>query len=133
MQVVGRIGEYTVGARFRATQVAMLAILLFPLALLVLRFAGLHWGLVLCFVTLYGASNGIMTITRGIIPAEIYGRERYGAVNGALAAPVLASRSLGPLVAALIWSATGGYDAVIWTLAAIGFVSVVSFVLAVKR
>ncbi len=120
MQVAGRIAEYTVGARFRATQVAMLAFILLPVALIVLRFAGLQWMLVLVFVTLYGASNGVMTIVRGIIPAEIFGRERYGAVNGALAAPVLASRSLGPLVAAVIWSAAGGYDAVIWTLAAIG-------------
>jgi hypothetical protein len=46
---------------------------------------------------------------------------------------VLASRSLGPLVAAFIWSAAGGYDAVLWALAAIGFVSLVSFYLAVKR
>jgi MFS family permease len=132
MQVVGRIGEYTVGARFRATQIATLAIILLPIALLVLHFAGLHWGLVLIFITLYGMSNGTMTIVRGIIPAEIFGRERYGAINGALAAPVLAARSLGPLVAAMIWSAAGGYDIVIWTLAAVGLVSAISFFLAVK-
>jgi predicted MFS family arabinose efflux permease len=132
MQVAGRICEYTVGARFRATQIAMLAFVFLPAALLVLRFAGLQWGLVLVFVALYGASNGIMTIIRGIIPAEIFGRERYGAVNGALAAPVLASRSLGPLVAAVIWSAAGGYDAVIWTLAAVGLLSAIAFALAVK-
>ena len=133
MQVAGRIGEYTVGARFRAIEIATIALFLLPVALLLLRFAGLSWIWVLVFVTLYGVSNGVMTITRGIIPAEIYGRERYGAVNGALAAPVLASRSLGPLVAAFIWSAAGGYDAVLWALAAIGFVSLVSFYLAVKR
>jgi hypothetical protein len=133
MQVAGRIGEYTVGARFRAIEIATIALFLLPVALLLLRFAGLSWVWVLVFVTLYGVSNGVMTITRGIIPAEIYGRERYGAVNGALAAPVLASRSLGPLVAAFIWSAAGGYDAVLWALAAIGFVSLVSFYLAVKR
>jgi MFS family permease len=133
MQVAGRIGEYTVGARFRAIEIATIALCLLPVALLLLRFAGLNWIAVLVFITLYGASNGIMTITRGIIPVEIYGRERYGAVNGALSAPVLASRSLGPLVAAFIWSAAGGYDAVLWALAAIALVSVVSFFLAVRR
>ncbi len=132
MQVAGRIAEYTVGARFRATQIAMIAFMLLPVALIVLRFAGLQWGLVLVFIAFYGASNGVMTIVRGIIPAELFGRDRYGAVNGALAAPVLASRSLGPLVAAVIWSAAGGYDAVIWTLAAVGLVSAVTFLLAVK-
>jgi predicted MFS family arabinose efflux permease len=132
MQVAGRICEYTIGARFRATQIAMIAFVFLPVALIVLRFAGLQWGLILVFVTLYGASNGVMTIVRGVIPGEIFGRDRYGAVNGALAAPVLAARSLGPLVAAFIWSAAGGYAAVIWTLAAVGVVSAASFMVALK-
>lgn len=132
MQVAGRIAEYTVGARFRVIEVALVAFVLLPVSLVVLRFAGLQWGLVLLFVVLYGASNGIMTIARGVIPVELFGRGRYGAVNGALAAPVLASRSLGPLVAAVIWSAAGSYDAVIWTLAAAGLLSAISFYLTVK-
>ncbi|MDB5808819.1 MAG: major facilitator superfamily 1 [Betaproteobacteria bacterium] len=133
MQVVGRIGEYMVGARFRATQVAMLAFVFLPVALVVLGTAGVNRWLILVFVVLYGASNGIMTIARGIIPAEVFGHDRYGAVNGALAAPVLASRSLGPLVAAVIWSAAGGYNAVIWTLAACAVLSAISFSFAVKH
>ncbi|MEO7727884.1 MAG: MFS transporter [Burkholderiales bacterium] len=133
MQVAGRIAEYTIGARFRATQVAFCAFLLLPAALCVLGLAGLQWPLVLAFIIMYGASNGIMTIARGMIPAELFGSSRYGAVNGALAAPVLASRSLGPLFGAVIWSAAGGYDAMIWTLAAIGVVSMFTFALAVKN
>src|SRR4051812_44864257 len=132
MQVLGRIGEYTVGKRFRATQIATLAIFLLPVALLILQFGGVNWLILLVFVTVYGISNGIVTIVRGVIPAEIFGRERYGAINGALAAPVLAARSLGPLVAAMIWSFAGGYDAVIWTLAAVGLISAFSFHLALK-
>ena len=132
MQVAGRIAEYTVGARFRATRIALLAFIVLPIALIVLRDAGLQWGYVLAFLALYGASNGVMTIARGVIPAELFGRQRYGAVNGALAAPVLVSRAFGPLVAAVIWSATGGYDAVILTLTVIGLLSAVSFVLALK-
>lgn len=133
MQVLGRIGEFTIGKRFRATQIATAAIALLPVALLILQFAGVNWAVLLLFVTVYGISNGIITIVRGVIPAEIFGRERYGAINGALAAPVLAARSLGPLVAAMIWSYAGGYDAVIWTLAAVGLVSAFSFHLALKR
>ena len=133
MQVAGRIGEYTIGARFRATQVAIIALMLLPLALLVMRFAGLQIMLVLAFITLYGVSNGIMTIARGAIPIELYGHARYGTVNGALSAPALASRALGPFVASMIWSAAGGYDAVIWTLAGVGLLSTVSFFLAVRK
>ena len=132
MQVLGRIGEYTIGKRFRATQIATAAIVLLPVALLILQFSGTYWMLMLVFVTVYGISNGIITIVRGVIPAELFGRERYGAINGALAAPVLAARSMGPLVAAMIWSFAGGYDAVIWTLAAVGLVSAFSFHFALK-
>ena len=131
MQVAGRIGEFTVGARFRVSQVAMFALVLLPIALVTLSFAGSAWGLVLAFVVLYGASNGIMTIARGVIPVELFGRERYGAVNGALSTPVVASRALGPFIVAVIWSASGGYDTVLWALAAIGVLSIACFGLAV--
>ncbi len=132
MQVAGRVWEYTIGSRFRATQIALIALALFPAALIILQFAGSGWMLVLAFAALYGASNGIMTIARGTIPVEIYGRARYGAINGALAAPVLASRALGPLVAAIIWSGAGGYDTVIWVLTGIGLLAITSYWLAVK-
>ncbi len=132
MQVAGRIWEYTAGARLRVTQVTLIALILFPLAIGILYLSGGNWTLVIAFIACYGVSNGIMTIARGALPAEIYGRERYGAVNGALSAPVLASRAGGPLVASLIWSATGNYDAVVWTLAGIGLIAVATYALAVK-
>ena len=124
--------RYTVGGPFKSAQVAAVAFILLPVALVILRFAGLNWSLVVLFVALYGASNGIMTIARGTLPAEVFGRARYGALNGALAAPVLASRSLGPLVAALIWSAAGGYQLVIVALVAIASIAAVSFYMAMK-
>jgi MFS family permease len=133
MQVAGRVVEYTVGGRFKSAHVAAVAFILLPVALVILRFAGLNWSLVVLFVALYGASNGIMTIARGTLPAEVFGRARYGALNGALAAPVLASRSLGPLVAALIWSAAGGYQVVIVALVAIASIAAVSFYVAMKK
>ena len=132
MQVAGRIWEYTIGARLRATQVALIALGLFPVAIALLYFSGGTSLMVVAFIACYGVSNGIITIARGTIPAEIYGRERYGVVNGALSAPVLASRAVGPLVASLIWSATGSYEAVVWTLAGIGLIAIATFVLAVK-
>ena len=132
MQVAGRVWEYTIGARLRATQVALVALTLFPVAASLLYFGDGTWLLIIAFIACYGVSNGIITIARGTIPAEIYGRERYGAVNGALSAPVLASRALGPLVASLIWTATGSYDAVVWTLAGIGLIAIATFALAVK-
>ena len=132
MQVAGRIGEFTLGSRFRARQVAAFALAMLPVSLLSLSFGGERLGVVILFVVLYGASNGIMTIVRGLIPAEMFGRERYGAVTGALSTPVIASRALGPFMVSLIWSASGGYDAALWVLAALGILSVIGFWLAVR-
>ena len=132
MQVAGRIWEYTLGAGLRATQVTLVALILFPFAIGLLYFGGSSWALVIAFIVCYGVSNGVMTIARGTITIEIFGRDRYGAVNGAMSAPVLASRAVGPLVASLIWTATGSYDAVVWTLAAIGLAAIGTYLLAVK-
>jgi MFS family permease len=132
MQVAGRIGEFTVGRRYKPTQVATFALATLPVALVCLSYSSSLWPVILLFVLPYGASNGIMTITRGVIPAELFGRERYGAVNGALATPVAAARALGPFVAAIIWSAAGGYTAVLWTLAGIGVLSLCTFGFALR-
>ena len=49
----------------------------------------------MCFAVLYGAANGMMTIVRALLPAELFGREDYGAIQGMIAMPVrLASRQL---------------------------------------
>ena len=53
-------------------------------------------------VLLYGWANGTVTIVRGTVPAELYGREAYGALLGRLARPQLIARSLAPVVIALV-------------------------------
>jgi MFS family permease len=135
MQVMGRVGEFTIGKRFRPTQIGVFALSLLPVALVCLTLTKSPWLVVLLFIVPYGTSNGIMTIIRGIIPIDLFGRERYGTVNGALATPVAAARALGPFVVAAIWSAAGGYDAVLWTLAAVGLLSLATFTaaLAVRK
>ncbi len=132
MQVFGRIGEFTIGSRYRVQQVAFFALALLPIALIGFNFAGSAWGMVVVFVAVCGSSNGIMTIARGIMPATIFGSEHYGAVNGALSAPVIASRALGPLIGSIVWSSFGNYDAVLWLLTAVALLAVASFSFAIS-
>lgn len=127
MQVLGRLAEFTVSRRMSAVQVGRVAVLLQPLALLAFLAAdGGPWMLAL-FAFLYGAGNGALTIVRGTVPVELYGREHYGAVTGALATPGLLARAAGPLVAAAIASLPGGYPAALWTLAALGAAAAAAF------
>ncbi len=117
MQVAGRIFEFTVGRSYPIARVGFIALAAMPVALLLLLASGAgSWTLAL-FAAMYGASNGVFTIVRGALPAELFGREHYGAINGALAAPYLVSHALGPLLAALLWSALGGsYERVLLAL-----------------
>ena len=133
MQVLGRVLEVTVGARFRAAQVGLLALSLLPVALIALAEAGSRWVLLIAFAALYGASNGVMTIVRAVMPAELFGRESYGAISGALSAPVILSRAVAPIAAALLWSASGSYAVVLWVLVALALIAVAGFALATRR
>jgi len=134
MQVLGRVVEMTVGSRYHALKVGLVAMAMLPLSLLL--FAGLGTAMALCwvFAFLYGAGNGIMAIVRGAIPLEVVGQAGYGAINGAMAAPVLA-KAAGPFIAALLWVALGGYAAMAIVLAAVAALSVafVAPLLALRR
>jgi MFS family permease len=99
MQVLGRVLEFAFLSRTHPTRVGMIAMWLLPASLVLLALLGAHPAGLACFALLYGCGNGVMTIVRGAIPAELYGREHYGAVNGAMATPVLLAKAAGPIAA----------------------------------
>jgi hypothetical protein len=49
---------------------------------------------------------------------EMISRDAYGAINGALVAPMNVTLAIAPLAAAWIWSTTGSYDAVLIAIGA---------------
>ncbi len=71
--------------------------------------------LVALFASLYGASNGMMTIVRAVLPAEIFGREDYGAIQGMISMPSTFSRAAGPFAFGALWAWGGGYGIVMVT------------------
>lgn len=132
MQVAGRIAEFTFAHRVSPAKVGEIALFVFPVSLAILAFAGGGTWSVVAFAVLYGASNGVMTIVRGTVPAEIWGHEGYGGLTGLMATPVLLARAAGPLAAAGVLMLAGGYRAVTLALAAVGVVSWIAFTLAVR-
>lgn len=133
MQVAGRLAEMAVGRRTTPSRVGLIAMGLLPVSLLLLVLAGTSGWIFVAFAVLYGAGNGVMTIVRGTIPLELYGRDHYGAVNGGLAAPVLVAKAAGPLVAAFALVVAHDYDTVALWLAAAAATSLVFFALALRR
>ncbi len=132
MQVAGRVAEYAFAHRASPVKVGHIALAVFPVSIALLALAGGSTPGVILFAVLYGASNGVMTIVRGIIPADIFGREGYGGLAGLMATPVLLARAAGPFVAAGVLAVAGGYAQVSWMLVAVGLCSWAAFALAVR-
>jgi MFS family permease len=132
MQVTGRVLELAFASRLSASAIGIIAMAFLPLSLWILGMAGVEWPMLIAFAVIYGTGNGVMTIVRGAIPAELFGRESYGAVNGAMAAPVIVAKAAGPLVAALLFAWFGGYDRTVLVLIALGVLSTGVFVLATR-
>lgn len=93
---------------FAVQAIALLAMLMLPGA------AGM-W----VFIALFGAGDGASTPARAAIVADLFGSSEYGTVGGVLAFFVAGGRAAAPIGASLACAALGGYDAVVWILAAI--------------
>jgi len=133
MQVLGRLLEFVFLSKLHPSRVGVLAMWLLPASLGLLALGGSHPGGLALFALLYGCCNGVMTIVRGAIPAELYGREHYGVVNGAMATPVLLAKAAGPIAASfalLTWPAPAH---LLLLLAAIAVASAAVFAWTVHR
>jgi predicted MFS family arabinose efflux permease len=82
MQVTGRVLEFAFASRLSASAVGILAMAFLPIALWLLSIAGVQWPLLVAFAVVYGIGNGAMTIVRGAIPAELFGRTGDGRQGG---------------------------------------------------
>ena len=133
MQVAGRILEFTIGRRFSLRHIGMIALWLLVGALAVL--IALHGDIILAlaFAVVFGCSNGVVTIVRGTVPAELFGRAGYGGTLGSLAAPALFARAVAPFAFAPLAvpeTASLGWLLLLMVMAVL---SVASFSIAVKK
>lgn len=136
MQVLGRIGEMSISGRFSAVQVGRVITWFLPLSMLVLWSEGVlraEWLLLGLFALLYGVGNGAMTIVRGAVPAELFGRTHYGAISGALNGPAMIAGAAAPFVASLLLDALGSYGRVLLVLMAVGAAGALAFAAATRR
>ncbi|HYQ98435.1 MAG TPA: MFS transporter [Casimicrobiaceae bacterium] len=133
MQVAGRIVEFTAGRRLRAQTVGILAFALMASALLLLALAHGLSAAAFAFAAVYGVSNGVMTIVRGTVPAELFGRRGFGALLGRLALPQLVARAVAPVTLALCFPFDPERTITPWLLVALGVLAVVAYRLALQR
>ena len=132
MQVAGRIMEFAFNRHIRALAVGTLAFALMALALLVLAQVRGIWIVAMAFAILYGWSNGVMTIVRGTVPAELFGHRGYGALLGRLAQPQFVAKAIAPLALTLVVAVDASRTVSLWALVACGAVAFYAYWRAVR-
>ena len=121
-QVVARLIEMIYGRAIPALTLGLVSVALLPLAFLLLIFlppslisAGL-------FALIYGASNGLVTIVRGVVPLALFGPEGYGRRLGLISGPALALKAVAPMLIGAVLTGKG-VGAVLWISLGCGMVA----------
>lgn len=117
MQVPGRLLFVPISAWLGAAWVTGSIFFAEAAAMLLLAAGVLGAGLV-PMILLYGAAAGMLTLAQATVVADIWGRRHYGSIAGAMAIPANLARALGPVGAAVVYAALGGYAPLFWLLAA---------------
>jgi predicted MFS family arabinose efflux permease len=133
MQVLARIVEWFFSGRISAIGVGYAACVLALLGMMLLNFIPGVIGFGLLFALCYGASNGILTIARGTVPAELFGAQQQGALLGALARPSFFAKALAPAVFAAGLSAGFPLRSGLALLAIVSASGLLFFSLAARR
>jgi predicted MFS family arabinose efflux permease len=133
MQVAGRIVEYAFARRFRALTVGTFAFALLATSLALFVVVDQSVAVAFVFAGLYGWSNGVMTIVRGVVPAELFGRRGYGALLGRLAMPQLVARALAPLALAAFIAIDADRARTPWLLLACAVAALVAYGFAIRQ
>lgn len=139
LQVLGRLLLYFFEHRFSVHMANRFIPALIPLGLLFLLIA--PWlgdgnaglAMVMLFVLLFGAGNGMLTIVKGTAMAQYVSRDHVASLNGALGVPLALARAAAPLVMGLLWQAQVGYRYGLWLLLGLSLIAIVALLLAQRR
>jgi Major Facilitator Superfamily len=128
-QVAGRLAFLGFGRWVSIRTLGLVVLAGLPLSLAIFALADGTFAL-LMFALLFGLANGLVTIVRGNLVPEYFGREHVGRISGAMSAIALLSRAAAPLLTAWLLLALPGYRELLLGLAALGLVAVLAYALA---
>ncbi len=131
MQVAGRLAMMSVEKHISTIAVAAIALGALMMAAACLFWIDLWVGLAAIFVILQGAGNGISSIVRPLLTAQLLGKRNFGLVSGIMAIPFIGGFAAGPFISALTWNQYG-YDGVLIFAASICVIGIASLLIAAK-
>jgi predicted MFS family arabinose efflux permease len=102
-----RLCEVLFGRRVEPLLLNLIACLLMPLGFVAGLYSGQADAAAIAFALLYGACNGILTITRGTVPLVLFEHSTYGGLVGRLLVPSFVLSAASPLVYAAVMDGLG--------------------------
>jgi len=130
-QVAGRLAYVGFGRAVSARKLGLMVLGGLPVSLAIFALAD-QTAALLVFALLFGVANGLVTIVRGSLVPEYFGRRHVGRISGAMTGISLLARASAPLLTAWLLLALPGYREMLLVLAGIGLAAVVAFALARK-
>jgi predicted MFS family arabinose efflux permease len=128
-QVAGRFVFLAFGRRVTPRGLGLAVLGGLPLSFAIFALAE-NLAALIVFAVLFGIANGLVTIVRGNLVPEYFGRAHVGRIGGAMSAIALLSRAAAPVLTAWLLLALPGYRELLLMLAGLGVVALVSFAFA---
>jgi len=113
LQVLGRSAELARTKPLSGTRLGTLSLGALTISIGVLLLADRLPGSALLFAVLYGASNGVLTIVKAVVPMQLFGHEQPGLLVAGFASPSLIARAFAPLAFAQLSAYAGTYGALV--------------------
>ncbi len=134
-QVAARLLEMLAGRALAPMALGFVAVCSLPFAFLLLIGLDATPVTALGFALIYGASNGLITIARGVVPLYLFGPSRIGRMLGWIASPALLVKATAPAAFAALVDRSGTM-AGLWSsiaIAALSMLALAAIALAIGR
>jgi hypothetical protein len=131
-QSAARLAEVLFGSRLHPIVLNLLATVVMPLCFAAGLASGRSLAAAVAFTFLFGASTGILTITRGTLPLVLFDTATYGTYVGKLLVPSFLFAAASPLIFAAVIERLGAQGALYLALCLALVMLVVSFALRVQ-
>jgi MFS family permease len=101
-QVGARLLEFIFASNVHPLNIARLALAMLLVGFALLAVFGFWVPIAMVFAIMFGAANGLITITRGAVPLALFGATGYGRLLGRIAKPFQIMQALAPVVLAFV-------------------------------
>lgn len=101
-QVAARVLEFAFAGNMHPLSIARFALVTLLCGFVLIAVAGLTVPAAAAFALLFGAANGLVTITRGAVPLALFGAQGYGRLLGRIAKPFQVMQALAPVLLAFV-------------------------------